>query len=57
MVPCSRAIIGVCRWLEIQKELNCTVVIPLSHLIWKTLVIRRASRPLSHTAAHSELKS
>lgn len=57
MVPCSRAIISVCKQVEIQKELNCTMVISLSRLIWKTFLVRRASQPWSYTAARSELKS
>lgn len=57
MVPCSRAIIGVHRQMEIQKELNCTMVISLCSLTLKTFPVRRASQPQSYTAARSELKS
>lgn len=57
MVPCLRAIMGgVCRQVEFQKELNFTMVISLSCLIWKTFLVRGASWPWSRTAAHADLK-
>lgn len=38
-----RALISVCREVDVQKELNCAVVVSLSCLTRKTFAVRRAA--------------